>query len=64
MLIATNNIAEKRKESKTMERTATACGKLNRVDLEDEQAIPLGQFSSNLKRELSTLKMLSLRTSI
>mgnify|MGYP000102012113 CR=1 FL=1 len=33
-------MAEKRKDSKTMERTATAYGKLNRVDLEDEQAMP------------------------
>ena len=37
-------MAEKRKDSKTMERAATAYGKLNRVDLEDEQAIPLDQI--------------------
>lgn len=40
MLIATYKMAEKRKDSKTMERAATAYGKLNRVDNEDEQAIP------------------------
>ncbi len=37
-------MAEKRKDSKTMERAATAYGKLNRVDFEDEQAIPLDQI--------------------
>ena len=37
-------MAEKRKDSKTMERAATAYGKLNRVDLEDELAIPLDQI--------------------
>ena len=40
MLIATYKMAEKRKDSKTMERAATAYGKLNRVDLEDERAMP------------------------
>lgn len=44
MLIATYKMAEKRKDSKTMERAATAYGKLNRVDLEDEQALPLDQI--------------------
>ena len=44
MLIATYKMAEKRKDSKTMERAATAYGKLNRVDLEDELAIPLDQI--------------------
>ncbi len=44
MLIATYKMAEKRKDSKTMERAATAYGKLNRIDLEDEQAIPLDQI--------------------
>lgn len=44
MLIATYKMAEKRKDNKTMEREATAYGKLNRVDLEDEQAIPLDQI--------------------
>lgn len=40
MLIKTFNMAEKRKDTKTMERAASAYGKLNRVDLEDEQAMP------------------------
>lgn len=40
MLIATYKMAEKRKDSKTMERAATAYGRLNRVDIEDEQAVP------------------------
>ncbi len=44
MLIATYKMAEKRKDTKTMERAATAYGKLNRVDLEDEQAIPLDKI--------------------
>ena len=44
MLIATYKMAKKRKDSKTMERAATAYGKLNRVGLEDEQAIPLDQI--------------------
>ena len=44
MLIATYKMAEKRKDNKTMERAATAYGKLNPVDLEDEQAIPLDQI--------------------
>ena len=37
-------MTEKRKASKAMERPTTAYGKLNRVDLEDEQAIPLDQI--------------------
>lgn len=40
MLMATYRMAEKRKDTKTMERAASAYGKLNRVDLEDEQAMP------------------------
>ena len=44
MLMNTYKMAEKRKDTKTMERAATAYGKLNRVDLEDEQAIPLDQI--------------------
>lgn len=44
MLIASYKMVEKRKDSKTMERAATAYGKLNRVDLEDEQALPLDQI--------------------
>ena len=44
MLIATYKKAESRNDSKTMERAATAYGKLNRVDIEDEQALPLDQI--------------------
>ena len=44
MLIATYKMAERRKDAKTMERAATAYGKLNRVDIEDEQALPLDQI--------------------
>ena len=44
MLMNTYKMAEKRKDTKTMERAATAYGKLNRVDLEDEQAIPRDQI--------------------
>jgi hypothetical protein len=44
MLMNTYKMAEKRKDTKTMERAATAYGKLNRVDLEDEQTIPLDQI--------------------
>jgi hypothetical protein len=44
MLMNTYKMAEKRKDTKTMERAATAYGKLNRVDLEDEQAIPFDQI--------------------
>lgn len=40
MLIATYRMAEKRKDTKTMEKAASAYGKLNRIDLEDEQAMP------------------------
>ena len=40
MLVATYKMAEKRKDTRTMGRTATAYGKLNRFDLEDEQAMP------------------------
>lgn len=40
MLMNTFKMAQKRKDTKTMERAATAYGKLNRVDLEDEQAMP------------------------
>ena len=40
MLIATYKMAEKRKDSKTMERSATAYGKLNRVDLEFDTLFP------------------------
>ena len=40
MLLSTYKMAEKRKDPKTMERAATSYGRLNRVDLEDEQAMP------------------------
>lgn len=40
MILNTFRMAEKRKDTKTMERAATSYAKLNRVDLEDEQAMP------------------------
>lgn len=40
MLLETYQMARKRKDAKTMERAATSYGKLNRVDLEDEQTLP------------------------
>lgn len=40
MLQATYNMAVAKKDTKTMERAATAYGKLNRVDEEVEQSIP------------------------
>lgn len=40
MLIASYKMAEKRKDSKTMERAATAYGKLNRVDLKFDTLFP------------------------
>lgn len=40
MLMATYRMAEKKKDTKTMERAAASYAKLNRVDLEDEQAMP------------------------
>lgn len=40
MLLETYQMARKRKDAKTMERAATSYGKLNRVDLEDEQTMP------------------------
>ena len=44
MLLATYKMAQKRNDSKTMERAATAYGKLNRIDIEDEQALPLDKI--------------------
>lgn len=41
MLLETYNMAKARKDTRTMERAATAYGKLNRVDLEDEMELPL-----------------------
>jgi len=40
MILATYKMAEKRKDAKTMERAASSYAKHNRVDLEDEQAMP------------------------
>lgn len=40
MLMATYKMAEKRKDTKTMERAASSYAKLHRVDLEDEQSVP------------------------
>ena len=40
MILSTFKMAEKRKDTKTMERAASAYGKLNRIDVEDEQAVP------------------------
>lgn len=40
MLLETYRMAKLRKDVKTMERCAASLGKLNRVDLEDEQAMP------------------------
>ncbi len=40
MILTTYKMAEKRKDTKTMERAASSYAKYNRVDLEDEQAVP------------------------
>ena len=40
MILATYKMAEKRKDTKTMERAASSYAKYNRVDLEDEQTLP------------------------
>lgn len=40
MLLKTYQMAKKRKDTKTMERAASSYAKYNRVDLEDEQAMP------------------------
>lgn len=40
MILETYAMAKKRKDTKTMERAATSYAKYNRVDLEDEQAVP------------------------
>jgi hypothetical protein len=44
MCIATYKMAEKRKDTKTMEKTVATYAKINRVDLEDEQAIPFDKI--------------------
>lgn len=40
MILNTYKMAEKRKDTKTMERAASSYAKYNRIDLEDEQAMP------------------------
>ncbi len=40
MLLETYRMAKARKDTKTMERAAASYAKYNRVDLEDEQALP------------------------
>ena len=40
MILETFQIAKKRKDTKTMEKAASSYAKFNRVDLEDEQAVP------------------------
>lgn len=40
MVLNTYKMAEKRKDTKTMERAAASYAKYNRVDLEDEQVVP------------------------
>lgn len=40
MILETYQMAKSRKDSKTMEKAASAYAKFNRVDLEDEQAVP------------------------
>ena len=40
MLLETYRMAKARKDTKTMEKAASAYAKYNRVDIEDEQAMP------------------------
>ena len=40
MILDTFHMAKKRKDTKTMEKAASSYAKFNRVDLEDEQAVP------------------------
>ena len=40
MIIETYQMAKKRKDTKTMEKAASSYAKYNRIDLEDEQAVP------------------------
>ena len=40
MILETYQMAKKRKDTKTMEKVASSYAKYNRVDLEDEQAVP------------------------
>lgn len=40
MIVETYQMAKKRKDTKTMERTASSYAKYNRIDVEDETAVP------------------------
>ena len=40
MILETYQMAKKRKDTKTMEKAASSYAKFNRIDLEDEQAVP------------------------
>ena len=40
MILETYQMAKKRKDTKTMEKAASSYAKYNRIDLEDEQAVP------------------------
>ena len=40
MILETYQMAKKRKDTKTMEKVASSYAKYNRIDLEDEQAVP------------------------
>ena len=40
MILETYQLAKKRKDTKTMEKAASSYAKYNRIDLEDEQAVP------------------------
>lgn len=42
--MSTYKIAEKRKDTKTMERSASAYAKMHRVDIEEELTIPLDKI--------------------
>lgn len=44
MILQTFKMAEKRKDTKTMERAATSYARSNRVDMEDEQSMPYDQI--------------------
>lgn len=44
MILETYKMAKARKDTKTMEKSATSYAKFNRVDLEDEQAVPYDQI--------------------
>lgn len=44
MIMKTYRMAEKRQDTKTMERCATSYAKFNRVDIEDEMAVPYDEI--------------------